>query len=109
MLLTEEEAKTKWCPHVRQAAPVDSEASGTAGNKYGKKQLEGAICMASACMAWRWFDCLASDVAGNQTWRGGRFNSPDAPGERHPGGPGAGSKLHVRRGYCGLSGKPEGE
>lgn len=36
MLLTEEEARTKWCHCLRQEGSEDNR------------------CMASGCMAWRW-------------------------------------------------------
>jgi hypothetical protein len=42
--MTEEEAKTKWCPMVRDVHL--SAASLNVGSGY---------CKASACMMWRWF------------------------------------------------------
>jgi len=38
--MTEDEAKTKWCPFVRAAGPADP--------------ASGYLCIGSACMAWRW-------------------------------------------------------
>lgn len=38
MIVTEEEAKTKWCPEVRSENPGE----------------ENMYCIGSACMAWRW-------------------------------------------------------
>lgn len=76
MLLTEEEARAKWCPHAAD--------SNTGGNRvrYGSHDFdpqygsEAAIdfpCIASDCMAWR------SEI---------NMNSG------------------IARGYCGLAGKP---
>lgn len=45
-MITEEEAKTKWCPFARL-----SEMGGTY-NRVGP--AAGLYCIASACMTWRW-------------------------------------------------------
>ncbi len=52
--MTEDEMKTKWCPHVRLAAPVGSEAQGTAGNRYGDDHGKNFCCIGSACSQWQW-------------------------------------------------------
>lgn len=59
--MTEEEAKTKWCPFVRVDANVDGEA--TAPNRWPQDTIGAAtfenpfgisnFCIASSCMAWR--------------------------------------------------------
>lgn len=49
MMLTEEEAKTKWCPFVRM---VDLRESDDTFNRVGPPAALN--CIASACMAWRW-------------------------------------------------------
>ena len=49
MLLTEEQAKTKWCPKAAQSTPGDS-----SWNRYEDgRQPHNCNCIASACMAWR--------------------------------------------------------
>jgi hypothetical protein len=49
MILTEAEAKTKWCPFAR--AP---EHQGTGQNREDKgAATESSLCLASGCMAWR--------------------------------------------------------
>lgn len=58
MIITEEEAKTKWCPMVRTHIVNvkdyygDTTAAGSAVNKCTKR----SVCIASACMMWRWVD-----------------------------------------------------
>lgn len=82
--MTEDEAKTKWCPSAR-SLPEGSEGS---GNRWPKNDddtpnefADHNACIGSACMAWRW---------------SGAFPLPDDPpaiSERY-------------NGYCGLAGKP---
>lgn len=58
--MTEDEAKTKWCPFARTVTVTDGEVvPGTSGNRH---HYESDIvsydhpnnCIASECMAWRW-------------------------------------------------------
>jgi hypothetical protein len=42
-VVTEEEALTRWCPHARDADLV--------GNRF---EENGAACIGSQCMSWRW-------------------------------------------------------
>ena len=56
-IVTEEEAKTKWCPFAR--VPVGTETLewvvGNRANQTGPGGLyKGSKCIASQCMAWRW-------------------------------------------------------
>lgn len=56
--MTEEEAKTKWCPHVRFQPVKDGKASGATGNRHGDSSYtscnpESCRCIASECMMWR--------------------------------------------------------
>lgn len=62
MLMTEEQARTKWCPHARVMTLVRSgDESGTYGphNRVADAVEsrfqcgEPATCIASGCMAWR--------------------------------------------------------
>lgn len=46
MLLTEEEAKTKWCPMSRMEG----------NNRHWGSQKYISSCIASECMMWRWSD-----------------------------------------------------
>lgn len=56
--MTEDEAKTKWCPHVRVIMiGSDDRFIGPANRAVdldGQEGSLGARCIASACMAWRW-------------------------------------------------------
>jgi hypothetical protein len=50
-MLTEEEARKKWCPNVRL------NGGGAPFNRFNDgDDPPGALCMASACMSWRWWD-----------------------------------------------------
>ena len=104
MLMTEEEAKTKWCPHTRLAAPVDSEAAGTSGNRYGDDALSGCRCIGSQCMAWR---CGKPAIE-----RQGSLGDGANPHAFRPNGDGwefikRAWQRTVPRGYCGLAGRVE--
>lgn len=58
MTMTENEAKTKWCPQVR-AINEDFE-NDQASNRTEQAEAPSGwdcpayLCIASACMAWRW-------------------------------------------------------
>lgn len=62
MILTEEEAKTKWCPFARVIVSYDDVVQQPVAfnryhdNKTGKSypNFTSAHCIASACAAWRW-------------------------------------------------------
>lgn len=61
--MTEEEAKTKWCPQARVATyATDGDQMMTAANKTSGGEIRtGARCIASACMAWRWSEAKRSE------------------------------------------------
>jgi hypothetical protein len=90
VLLSEEEARQRWCPHARAMGYARDAGNITklvAG--YNRDHPDGNIpaCIASHCMAWRWsepktlkdIDLVTSDVVA----------SPP------------------RLGFCGLSGIPQ--
>lgn len=95
-MMTEDEARKKWCPHVRHP-------------QFGNTQdLQGTRCIASECMAWRSKE-ERSDYPVDV--------SPSEPGWEkcgHPfqdsyedGTPSYSKQTYIRRlGYCGLAGAP---
>ena len=82
MILTEEAAKTKWCPMVRfEIGPNDSNWQGNAYTTRGEvlSPPKSVMCLASGCMWW--------------VWVARRHRETD-------------ELLKPIRGYCGLGGKP---
>ena len=83
-MLTEDEAKTKWCPHA-----VASHTDPRGHSKYKNERLglpEDTFvhaCIGSACMAWRWADGPHDDVDGDTRLDG---------------------TVAKAQGYCGLAG-----
>ena len=86
--MTEDEAKTKWCPHVRLTATGDPVNGGEWSTNRADQEigLETVSCIGSECMAWR------------------RFKIGQ---HQESCGPQGGYKTVVDyEGYCGLAGKP---
>ncbi len=83
--MTEEEAKTKWCP--MSELPVNvlaAEASGNVSVDFAAR----AKCIGSACMMWRWDGELQyADTSGTSTKT-------------------LVSNFSKIQGHCGLGGKP---
>lgn len=100
MILTEEEAKTKWCPETRihevRGAGVYVNKPITDENPHGHAKAASVLCIGSACMAWRW------------ATNGGHYEAV-APNHHGPSFarliPGTGT-LSTTHGYCGKAGKP---
>jgi hypothetical protein len=81
--MTEDEAKTKWCPFAMAPGASFALNRGPEGVANGR-----CMCLASACMAWRWDAdawTLAFDDKGPLT----RRKDYDEP-----------------QGYCGLASRP---
>jgi hypothetical protein len=99
-MMTEEEAKTKWCPNARIAMIAHGESVSCASNRdisllVAPNSFDPATdvtkCLASGCMAWRWID---NELGYDPEYR---RRNPSCV-ERLP--------LENRRGFCGLAGKP---
>lgn len=82
-MLTEQEAKDKWCPQVRMVFGPNN--SGWEGQGYTNRadyyEPEACVCTGSNCMMWRWGNKYRSDLI------------TKLPREEWTG-------------YCGLAGKP---
>jgi len=100
-MMTEEEAKTKWCPFMRA-----SDGNGGAVNIYDHDIDPDCMCIASKCMAWRWGPeprHLLSSYA-REGWD--HIPAEDTEdGVEHWMEPDA-EYLARRDGHCGLVGKP---
>lgn len=93
--MTEEEAKTKWCPFVRITPETDNYnpitnrnvGTGDDDTDMGKE----VCCIGSRCMAWRWAPVIPAFAPETHAiidtpWKAADANQTD--------------------GYCGLVGKP---
>lgn len=87
MMLTEEEAKTKWCPYGA-GAPTMVSLTKDGAAEYLPVPKERARCIASQCMAWRW---NPSDIQREQWIAAGAVHL----------------EKRERQGFCGIAGKIE--
>lgn len=96
MLLTEGQAKKRWCPMVRLLGMQESPAANTSFNRVPEYGDTGEIaigcrCIGGDCMMWRSLNRRTSDgLTFTHESRGGQHENIE------------------RVGYCGLAGKPEG-
>lgn len=97
--MTEDEAKTKWCPFARQLGILRASvasgkedaivAQGTQNRGYTMGgALSNCMCLGAGCMAWRFRESL-------------EFRAK-ADAEFHK----SGMRLASTEGYCGLAGTP---
>lgn len=104
--MTEDEAKTKWCPFSRQAVVVSRDLGTAAttnrdgGEHYG---AENCLCIGSACMAWRWTGAVApkSNLTRQVDLAIAVLGTDEQRAELR-----ASSASH-RLGFCGLAGGPQ--
>ena len=97
-MMTEEEARKKWCPFARQMVEIRSQGGGVTGpvavasaNRFNDDK--GTLCVASGCMAWRW---------GESKFEGAQAVVDAGHGRQRIGT----VDVEIKRGYCGLAGKP---
>lgn len=98
MLLTEEEAKTRWCPFVRMSNGPD----GSWNTMRDVRDETAYFCRGSACMAWRIGESAKKKVQSVVSGDSAFWVDVAAPEYANR------QALEVRdgRGYCGLAGKP---
>lgn len=97
--MTEDEAKTKWCPFVRM--PMKLRDQFHVANRVMIDGIDdGPKCIGSACMAWRWARPYWKPLEQGESSvnRGMRFY--DGSGNEVP------PPSSETDGFCGLAGKP---
>ena len=104
--MTEDEAKTKWCPHSREKGSNIKSSNWNRLNVQHKPQ-QISLCLGSECMAWRHSkDLFMVKFNGNAeeewAWNPQGMRDGDKLSSYY-----ALSKVRiVKTGYCGLAGKP---
>lgn len=88
--MTEEEAKTKWCPYARVVmGDAEEPAIGPFNRDHWinddnlASTIHRSTCIGSACMAWRWVPKSGNSKDGKPNYYAGNW-----------------------KGFCGLAGKP---
>ncbi len=94
-MYTEDEARKKWCPHVRYSSNRGDGINRWVTAEDEQPNPEMSRCIGSECMAWRWKPLSQTD---ENTIRGyARDTSREMAEARFQ---------KTRQGYCGLSGSP---
>lgn len=107
--MTEEQAKTKWCPQARVTG-----LDGPSGNRHvlHADGLNGADrCIASACMAWRQREPITREVQTDlgqlpPGWHENEASWSQIPRLRGDEGLRWRQVISTATGYCGLAGQP---
>ena len=105
--MTEDEAKTKWCPFVRMTAH-----NGEWKTNRGDFPAGALACTANECMAWRWLPLMADDA-----FKAAVIKAATEIGDTSNGRHKASQHVIANRaayglptqpfdGYCGLAGAP---
>ena len=99
--MTEDEAKTKWCPQYRVVSQDDDDNRSTRWDKELQEYhptLQNACCLGSRCMMWRWDKKIINQV--------------EIEKQRYNASYGFGYHMvqpvfeYTGNGFCGLAGKP---
>lgn len=114
-MMTEEEAKEKWCPHYRSMVAItsmgDSREFDTNRASSEFSDVDRPTCIASQCMAWRWNEAKRTQAFIKAVQDRMEKYEPKKPYSRNRAIAEVyaeiGSDLKYTEGYCGLAGKPE--
>jgi hypothetical protein len=100
--MTEDEARTKWCPMFRASISVGpTDASEIVTNQDHNADHRLGRCLASGCMAWR------HEFPSGETITLQSDSIPPGPGWGvAASGPDGTTVWQQLSGYCGLAGKP---
>lgn len=105
MIVTEADAKEKWCPEARSV--VDGDFS--ANRRYYGEHDSGSMCLGSSCMKWRWMMAPMQLVAHEPREGWEHVTAEEAPQhdeEREFWLEPRAEAMKRRRGYCGAAGVP---
>lgn len=107
--MTEDEAKTKWCPFARPAAVAPHDCGEVRGNRNMDGAVDtGALCIASQCMAWRWSDAKRTAAFLDAVQAHMKASSsPNFAKSTQAVYAERGREFENSEGYCGLAGRPE--
>src|ERR1700753_3077279 len=113
--MTEDEAKTKWCPFARSMISIENRGNPLAvasanrfpGDTSGSEK--GSLCVASGCMAWRCFpredgESLLDAIRRHRAEHNSELRVAKDYVEAHPEYRRTSNALP--QGYCGRAGKP---
>ena len=93
-MLTEQEAKEKWCPQAIRPVVVSTGSTAAVGANRNQHVLPlGTFCVGSECMVWRWNDKTTVYYIGTNELGRSEFKHEQLSKEKWTG-------------YCGLAGKP---
>lgn len=103
MLLTEEQARAKWCPHARTS--WDGSPTYNRDSRVGTLP-PSTLCVASECMSWRWarYPSVTLDCEEEADF-GAKYHD-DAYVRREL--PNGFIQYTPNNGFCGIAGKVEG-
>lgn len=115
MILTEEQAKTRWCPMTRLDSSYENNPS--LNREMDGSVARGALCIASECMMWRehvieyekkHFHKLGDETFDQMYERYEAFGKENPDWTQEDVGSGLlYTKPKPQRGWCGLAGKPQ--
>lgn len=94
--MTEDEAKTKWCPFSRAVvgSPGEGVAAVTNRAPVGSQVHADTLCIGSACMAWRYHGHIVDRATGLPIEKGKAYLT------------GTTEERYSEHGFCGLAGTP---